>query len=412
MLKKKARVTNPNAVLDFSYCRDLNGRRMLYVNAEVAIKKWKERLNKLEELKATNPNATLADVEMDAPKAGVYGWYCDVPGWAEGVKRSRSKFLREQKKQKMCERWWKAHQGKVPPNADKHWGCPRRDQCDFAHGLDELTGEGRAAFLREQERLKKEKEKEAIADYVSYDSMAGDAMKAVEAGLARRREEKRSKKMPLPLEDLDFGPRVKKTKKSVETSVSRGVASSSGEAFASRLRLLSGSATLQDDGIVMAESRFPSVRLGDVAVVTGSYYFELYVLTEGLVQVGWSGRDHGCDEDAENGVGDSEASWAFDVARGRKWHGDAEGEAYGEVCCPGDVVGVLLDADKRTLSFSRNGKDLGVAFTDVTYLGGLFPVVSLEKEETVLVNLGQFQFEYEPLEKATSVWEFAKKVYV
>lgn len=64
---------------------------MLYVNAEVAIKKWKERLNKLEELKATNPNATLfslnsnvihrADVEMDAPKAGVYGWYCDVPGW-------------------------------------------------------------------------------------------------------------------------------------------------------------------------------------------------------------------------------------------------------------------------------------------------------------------------------------------
>ena len=64
---------------------------MLYVNAEVAIKKWKERLNKLEELKATNPNATLlslnsnvihrADVEMDAPKAGVNGWYCDVPGW-------------------------------------------------------------------------------------------------------------------------------------------------------------------------------------------------------------------------------------------------------------------------------------------------------------------------------------------
>lgn len=64
------------------------------------------------------------------------------------------------------------------------------------------------------------------------------------------------------------------------------------------------------------------MRLGDVAVVTGSYYFELYVLTEGLVQVGWSGRDHGCDEDAENGVGDSEASWAFgrrgrDVGRRR-----------------------------------------------------------------------------------------------
>ena len=59
---------------------------MLYVNAEVAIKKWKERLNKLEELNATllslNSNVIhRADVEMDAPKAGVYGWYCDVPGW-------------------------------------------------------------------------------------------------------------------------------------------------------------------------------------------------------------------------------------------------------------------------------------------------------------------------------------------
>ena len=33
--------------------------------------------------------------------------------------------------------------------------------CDFAHGLDELTGEGRAEFLREQEKLKKEKKEEA-----------------------------------------------------------------------------------------------------------------------------------------------------------------------------------------------------------------------------------------------------------
>lgn len=28
---------------------------------------------------------------------------------AEGVKRSRSAFMKDQKKQKMCERWWNAH---------------------------------------------------------------------------------------------------------------------------------------------------------------------------------------------------------------------------------------------------------------------------------------------------------------
>ena len=33
--------------------------RMRSVNAAVAMQKWRERLDKLEELKATNPNATL-----------------------------------------------------------------------------------------------------------------------------------------------------------------------------------------------------------------------------------------------------------------------------------------------------------------------------------------------------------------
>ena len=104
-----------------------------------------------------------ADVAMDAPKAGIVGWYSDVPCWAEGVKKSRAVYLREQKKQRMCDLWWKAHQsGKVPPNADKNWGCPRGDQCDFAHGLDELTGEGRDRFLREQRLLEKQQKEEAF----------------------------------------------------------------------------------------------------------------------------------------------------------------------------------------------------------------------------------------------------------
>lgn len=34
-----------------------------------------------------------------------------------------------------------------------------------------------------------------------------------------------------------------------------------------------------------------------------------------------------------------------------------------------------------------------VIVRNVNVLGGMFPVISLEKEEAVLVNLGQFQFE-------------------
>ena len=65
--------------------------RMRSVNAAVAMQKWKERLDKLEELKATNPNATLYDcnnrvtcrddIPMEDPNAGIAGWYSAVPSW-------------------------------------------------------------------------------------------------------------------------------------------------------------------------------------------------------------------------------------------------------------------------------------------------------------------------------------------
>ena len=65
---------------------------MRFVNATVAMQKWKERLDRLEELKAENPNATLYgcflsyfmnrdDIPMDTPNAGIYGWYSAVHGW-------------------------------------------------------------------------------------------------------------------------------------------------------------------------------------------------------------------------------------------------------------------------------------------------------------------------------------------
>ena len=64
---------------------------MRFVNATVAMQKWKERLDRLEELKAENPNATMYelsffftlrdDVPLEAPNAGIYGWYSAVPGW-------------------------------------------------------------------------------------------------------------------------------------------------------------------------------------------------------------------------------------------------------------------------------------------------------------------------------------------
>ena len=35
------------------------------------------------------------------------------------------------------------------------------------------------------------------------------------------------------------------------------------------------------------------------------------------------------------------------------------------MCQAGDIIGICFDADKRTLSYSINGKDCGIAFTFV-----------------------------------------------
>ena len=46
-------------------------------------------------------------------------------------------------------------------------------------------------------------------------------------------------------------------------------------------------------------------------IVTGHYYYEVHLITNGLVQIGWCGKNHGCNEEEENGVGDDENSWSF-----------------------------------------------------------------------------------------------------
>lgn len=67
--------------------------------------------------------------------------------------------------------------------------------------------------------------------------------------------------------------------------------------------------------LCVAITSFPSIQLGTIAVITGRYYYEFYVLTEGLVQAGWAGRDHGCDEENANGVGDGVHSWGFGMGK-------------------------------------------------------------------------------------------------
>ena len=61
-------------------------------------------------------------------------------------------------------------------------------------------------------------------------------------------------------------------------------------------------------------------------------------------------------------------------------------EKYGEFFSTGDVVGCCLDLTAGAISFTKNGKDLGVAFTDISKEECYYPTVAL-KNAKVSVSL-------------------------
>jgi len=79
---------------------------------------------------------------------------------------------------------------------------------------------------------------------------------------------------------------------------------------------------------------------------------------------------------------------------------DTYGAPYGQ----NDVIGCLLDWDNNTVSFSKNGEDLGPAFQIPGQVQekALFPAICLKNAELV-VNFGEQKLQYEPPKGFTSL---------
>jgi len=88
-------------------------------------------------------------------------------------------------------------------------------------------------------------------------------------------------------------------------------------------------------------------------------------------------------EDAklDNYVGCDKYGWAF-LANKAIWHNKSKLKAYGDLFKSGDTVTITLDLDIGILSFSLNGKDLGVAVENLS--GPLYPAFSLYNEDDQL----------------------------
>lgn len=147
---------------------------------------------------------------------------------------------------------------------------------------------------------------------------------------------------------------------------------------------------------VRALYHFPSLRLADVGLqrMTGRWFYECTLLSDGLMQIGWANSNFRCDPVCGQGVGDHLHSWAFDGLRNKKWNVSCD--AYGKRWHVGDVVGLLIDMDLLEMRFYLNGEDLGSAFTSFNTTAEIFPALSLNVRQCIRINFGQHKFLFPP----------------
>lgn len=119
----------------------------------------------------------------------------------------------------------------------------------------------------------------------------------------------------------------------------------------------------------------------------GKYYYEATVTDEGLCRVGWS------TEKANLDIGTDRFSFGFG-GTGKKSN-NKQFDDYGETFGINDVIGCLIDFDKMEISFTKNGKNLGTAFTINNQLKNdtFYPAVVLKNAE-MLFNFGETDFKH------------------
>eukprot|EP00124_Ichthyophonus_hoferi_P004695 Ihof_evm1s551 gene=Ihof_evmTU1s551 len=131
--------------------------------------------------------------------------------------------------------------------------------------------------------------------------------------------------------------------------------------------------------------------IGSDAAVGGRVGYEVTIKTSGIIQLGWAAPQCRFEPERGVGVGDDKYSYAFDGSRRRAWHGDPGSQqmsSYGKMWLEGDVITILMDVEERTISFCLNGRDMGVAFTDVDVTKRWYPALSLATGQHCSFNFG------------------------
>lgn len=128
---------------------------------------------------------------------------------------------------------------------------------------------------------------------------------------------------------------------------------------------------------------------------SGKWYWEIVINTIGTVLIGIADASLPANSSTDIiSTSNVNLNRTYGHA-GRRFPGNY---IYGGSIANNDVISVLLDADNYSLSFWKNGVDLGVAFADFNTFTTIFPFIATRNNivHEVTANFGASTFKYNP----------------
>ncbi|XP_060651484.1 ran-binding proteins 9/10 homolog [Drosophila nasuta] len=129
----------------------------------------------------------------------------------------------------------------------------------------------------------------------------------------------------------------------------------------------------------------------------GLYYFEVRIISKG--RNGYMGIGLTAQQFRMNRLpGGDKQSYGYHGYDGNSFNSSCNGQSYGPTFTTGDVIGCCVNFVTNTCFYTKNGVDLGIAFTDLPTK--LYPTVGLQTPgEEVDANFGQEPFKFDKIEE-------------
>eukprot|EP00944_MAST-04C_sp_MAST-4C-sp1_P005063 g5063.t1 len=398
MLRASAKRAGGKKTTNFGSCRDLSGRRLRHVNNEIALRRWKEEETLRQQARKTN-----LPLPESNTRSGVDRWYLGIPSWVEGYNDSQRQ-------------GGTLSASEIDENKKK---VKKRKVKNFSE-----------ESKNNMKRLKIEK---ATSEYMKVDAGIATRMhEAVALGLQEQRKAKTDSNLKTSASSIT---RTHQTSTFTSSPTLSMITLSGNVLYNASSYIVAGA---NDAIFSTATFEYNIQTKKNSPLYFGSWYFEVTLVTNGLMQIGWvRDQEFKCDSENGDGVGDNKDSWAYDGFRQRRWNGEEEGHSYGSAAVEenicgkknndldfssssttshsafrtgdvrksvepwreGDVIGCMVEIEdnEAKISFSLNGKFLGNAFEKIKMNEkGLLPAVSLEAGESLYINIGQCQWKHNP----------------